>query len=92
MAKRTIQFRIDETKELYKLLSGLASRGHDLGRVFDDFLTALVCALASQRRYRKGYKQRDIVMKRLPLDERKLTAMPIVRSCGVMRRSRQPSE
>lgn len=46
MAKRTVQFRNPETKELHKLLERIASRGQNIGRIFDDFLTAVVCCLA----------------------------------------------
>lgn len=46
MAKRSIQFRYPETNQVYKLLSGLASRGHNLSRVFEDFLSAIVCSFS----------------------------------------------
>ncbi len=46
MAQRAVNFRNPETNELHKLLEGIASRGQNMGRIFDDFLTAVVCCLA----------------------------------------------
>lgn len=47
MARRTTDFRHVETRELYKLLSGLTSKGHNLARVFEDLLSATVCSFST---------------------------------------------
>jgi len=63
MARPTF-FRYDETKELHRILSAACDRGHAMSAVFDDFLTASICAMACgtmeteylevARRYSKG--------------------------------------
>jgi type I restriction-modification system DNA methylase subunit len=47
MRKWKTDFRHDETKELHKLLSSLTSKGHNMARVFEDFLSAVVCSFST---------------------------------------------
>lgn len=43
---RPTHFRHEATKELHRVLSLVADRGHSMASVFDDFLTACVCTMA----------------------------------------------
>jgi hypothetical protein len=47
MSRRTTNFRHAETTEFHKILSELTNRGHNLARVFEDFLSATVCAFST---------------------------------------------
>lgn len=46
VSPKPTDFRQKPTKDLFRHLSRLTARGHDLHRVFEDFLTASICALA----------------------------------------------